>query len=357
MPLLSLPQRFEAFKQAKLAVVVDEGLSPVRAMIFAAAKGLDPAVLNRMLAISGSQIYVTLSRARADAFELMTMAERIPARIQLSALPMLQSVEAREGIHTGISVADRLTTISVLAEEQIDPRKLVKPGHVFPVQVNEGGVLVKAELFEAVADVIKLAAAGEVGVVSDLINEQGSYYTLAEIENLSLPVFTLRDLVVYRLGSERLVEQVSEAEIILKAGSKFRFQAYRSMLDGCEHLALSLGNLSGSEPVLTRVHRENLLDDLFSQGPQSNASLFKAISAIESRGRGLLIYLRTPTQSEQNKRSQKRSNSVFREYGVGAQIIKACNVQSIEILSNSKTAPEGLEDFGISIAGLRSLES
>lgn len=349
-------------RQRGLGIVIDDSATPVKSILFAPGREISTELLNELLSISASQVLVTINEQRRRAFELGPM-QRVSGHkeeVRLG-LPLCESVEAREGIHTGISVFDRAVSIKILAAEESNPKRIVKPGHIFPIEVVEGGVLVKPAVFEAAADITNLLYGYEVSAVVDLLGKSGEYMEVQAVrdlaEKLKLPLFSLSSIVVYRLRTEHLIEKVAEANLPVLSGRNFQVSSYRSKINGIEHVALSLGGNFDAGPVLTRVHRERLLSDIFEplNGDQASA-LGKSMSAIEKEGRGLIVYLRSSQQSFiTNSTAPLGRDALFREYGVGAQIIKQCGVRQLELLSSSPAIPEGLENFGLEITGIRQL--
>lgn len=366
MQVAKIASALEHLKSRGYGIVFDDSGTHAKAVLFAAGRNISETCLNEMLSLSASQVYVTLRKERKEAFELAPM-QRIaadPRQVVLrQSLPLCESVEAREGIHTGISVADRTATIRILAALESNPKRIVKPGHIFPLEVVSGGVLVKATVFEATADIIDLVFGYEVAAVVDLLGKEGTYLESSQVEQLAaqndLPLFFLSSLVVYRLRTEKLIEKVAQSTIPLRSGKVFEMSAYRSKLNGVEHIALSLGQDFESGPVLTRVHREKLLVDLFNPlSGETSSMLGKSIAEIEKEGKGLIVYLRSTQQDSFLEIARPLGRDVlFREYGIGAQIIKQSGVKQLELLSTSAVIPEGLENFGLEIKGVRQLKN
>ena len=357
---MNFEDKIKKFSSENIAILNDDFAGSGRAVLFTSALGLKESGLNKMLEISGSQVYVTLEPKRVSAFELEPMLRSSLFNNQNPNLSMLQSVEAREGIHTGISISDRTKTIQILSASEPNPNMLVKPGHVFPVQISEGGVLVRAGLMEAAADITSLICDSKVSVVVDLLDSNGNYPDSESIHDLAskngLQIFSLSELIAYRLNNTPIIEKLSEADLPLGSGTIFRISAYHSKLDSVEHVALSLGAPFDASPVLVRVHKENLFADLFSQS--SGSVLRKSIEIIEKKGRGLIVYLRASQKDAfaQHKKNLQKS-TIFRDYGTGAQIIKDCGVKKLSLLVSSNIIPDGLESFGLQIEEIINVNS
>jgi 3,4-dihydroxy 2-butanone 4-phosphate synthase/GTP cyclohydrolase II len=345
----------DSFRTSFISVLVDDHVMPHKTSLVAPAQLLDQVILNRLLLLSASQVYVTLTSEKVRQFDLQPMLRNPLSQDATASTRMLSSVEAREGIHTGISIADRFRTIQVLAESQASSRNLVKPGHVFPVEVSDGGVLFRAERMEAAADLCDLVFKSKVAVVVDLLNANGDYFCTEELEDFSsinhLAVFKLSEIIMERLQQTPLIERVSEANIPLNSGTIFKMIAYKSKLDSAEHVALTLGEPFDDQVTLTRVQKENLFEDLFnSHFSEKKSSLKKSIDLIEENKSGLLVYLRASQKNAFNSLCQQSDrSSMFRDYGIGAQIVKDCGASQLSLLSSSQVIPEGLEGFGLKI--------
>lgn len=357
------PEFLGAFKQSKLGILVDD-LSSSRAALLAPAEEISAHDINRILTISGGLTFVALSPERAAAFLLSTMAR--PSTVGSSALPMSQtsqyvSVEAREGITTGISAADRAKTLQILGARVAQPRALVKPGHIFPVETREGGVLVKTAIPEGALDIITMSGFTDAALFVDLLdtkgelmNEQGAQ-ECAQREGI--PLITLSELIQHRLRQESLVVRVAEAMLPTSLAGEVRAIVYRSNISDVEHVALVKGDVSGDTPVLVRVQAEHTVPDVFGgDSPASRSHLQNSLKEVGARGRGILLYLRRPFMDSKGTSVQhlkdappSLSATRMREYGVGAQILRDLGVTQVELLTSSKRSLEGLPSFGITV--------
>jgi 3,4-dihydroxy 2-butanone 4-phosphate synthase / GTP cyclohydrolase II len=282
------------------------------------------------------------------------------------------SIEAREGVTTGISVQDRARTIQVAIDPAARPRDLVQPGHVFPLRARAGGVLRRAGHTEAAVDLARLAGLDPSGVICEILNEDG---TMARVRDLApycarhgLKMVTVADLIAYRRRTERLVQRVVTARLPTSFGP-WRAIGYRSLLDGGEHVALVRGDIEGGDDVLVRVHSECLTGDVFgSLRCDCGDQLDRALRAIDADRRGVLVYLsqegrgigllnklRAYALQEQGRDTVEANLDLglpadLREYGVGAHILADLGLRSARILTNNPSKIAGLEGYGLSVS-------
>lgn len=357
------------FTEARICLLVDDIGTPPRAAWVGPASRVDASWVNRLLKLSGGHLHVTLLPERVSNFMLapMASARRGQAANLAQTFSLLESVEARHGVTTGISAADRAQTIRTLADPQPHPRIIIRPGHIFPVAVREGGVLVKSTLPEGASDITSLAGYGPVAVLSEALSADGSYLEESEYHRLctheAIPLIRLSDVITHRLRNERLVERLASASLPTRTGGLLTTHLYRSTIHGGEHMALVKGEISGDIPVLTRVQTEFTFSDVFGgNNPPSRARLHQALHIIEQEGKGVVIYLRRSepgTLSEQvrswSKEFRQKGAYTMREYGLGAQILRDLGVRKVELLTDSQKQIPGLGTFGLEISGYRSL--
>ena len=268
------------------------------------------------------------------------------------------SVDAAEGISTGISASDRTRTIRLLADPNSTADQLVQPGHVFPLRSRPGGVLERAGHTEAAVDLAVLAGLHPSGVLCELVNDDGTVQRLPQLtefkRKFGLRMVSIKQLIEYRAQREQLIEPVCAQPFPSEFG-EFTAQVFRSRLDGRHHLALVMGNLT-SEPTLVRVHSENLLSDVFqAKGMRSHAALMASMRAIAQAGRGVVVYMEPANMGEimvqrlQAKAGAQPSAMGLRDYGTGAQILRALGVSKIRLLSSSQRKVVGLDGYGLEI--------
>ena len=365
----------ESFRHQRLSVICDDNTESFRAVLVAPAQDLSKDMVNRILHLTGGIVFTAISPTRAQAF-LLDPASR--PRMNPSAhseertggtppalLDMCESVEAREGVTTGISAADRSLTISILGEPTPVPRKLVKPGHVFPVLAKEGGVLVKNALPEGALDLARLAGFTDAAVFIDLLDSDGAMMNRAAVEELAkregLSAVTLAELVRHRLTTERLVYRYAEARLPTHQAGELRSVIYKSTIHEGEHIALVKGDLTGTDPVLTRVQAEFTFGDVFGgNNPPTRSQIQRSLKAIGDQGRGILLYLRRPAAGQLRRQVgswesefRDRAISNIREYGLGAQILRDLGVHRVDLLTGSPVDTAGLAAFGIEIVSQR----
>lgn len=390
--MTSSPSHFELFRSAfrarSLAVLTDDALAMskdssgtsaparTRSAFVAPAQQLSSAIVNEVLSLSGGLTFVALSQDRARTLLLEPMGKsRLAMRASESArssdqpAAMCVSVEAREGVTTGISAADRALTISLLGEAQPSPRKLVRPGHVFPVETKPGGVLVKNALFEGAVDLAVASGFTDAALVVDVLDGQGELASLEAVRALcatrDIPHLHLSELTRTRLENEHLVVRVAEARLPTHSAGDMRAIVFRSTLDGQEHVALVKGDLSSVDPVLVRVQPELTFSDVFDRAKSSShRQIERALAAIGARGTGVLVYLRRPFEVQLGNQAthspidpRLRPVWMMREYGLGAQILRNLGIRRAEVLTSTQRNLVGLTSFGIEIVGQRPVPS
>lgn len=343
------------FRTTPLALLVDEGETP-RAALIAPAEGIAVETVNRILSLTGGHIFVALSPERAQSFFLDPMPSGgITPNLNL---PLYTSVEAREGVTTGISASDRAKTIRILGEREPRAQSLVRPGHIFPIATKEGGVLVRPTLFEAGLDLVTLAGFSDAAVVVDLLNSKSEFPAIEEIHDFAkkekISIGSLADLVRYRLVTEPLIEKIAEAKLPTKEAGELKAIVFKSKLHIQEHVALVKGTITQVDSVLTRVQSEFTFADIMDSPEIPTRSLLsKSLTKIGEHGSGVLVYLRRGDLAQQiegwSEEYNRRPASKMREYGVGVQILKNLGVKRIKLLSNAPTLPSGLEKFGLEV--------
>lgn len=356
-----ITDRLANFALSKCAVLIDD-VGSDRAVLIAPTDEISETLVNEIITLSGGLTFVALSQERASAFLIAPMA-RGPGNGTgggHQSLPLYTSVEARAGVTTGISAADRATTLRILGEKVPQPRSLVRPGHIFPIETKTGGVLVRAAIPEASLDIIKMAGFTDAALFMDLLDRDGellgSEGAKALADTRGLPLFSISELIQYRLSREPLISRVAEAIVPTKQAGDLRAVVYRSALHEVEHIAYIKGEISSGRPALVRVQSENTLADVFGgEHPASRKSLHNSLRAIGERGSGIVLYLRKPLIIEAEGSTNDHAvtpppTDQMREYGIGAQILRDLGAGQIELLSSTSRALIGLSNFGISVA-------
>ena len=273
------------------------------------------------------------------------------------------SIEAREGVTTGISAADRARTVAVAIDPAATPRDVVTPGHVFPLVAQEGGVLVRTGHTEAGVDIARLAGLNPSAVICEIMNDDGTMARMPDLVSFAqthnIKIGTIADLIAYRRRTEKLVEAVTDTEIDSRHGGRFRLRVYRTRIGQVEHIALIKGDITGDEPVLVRMHQYNVLSDLLGDRTDRKAGLLdEAMRVIGARGRGVLVALREPTPNMLSEAIRERDGETptgwtgsLRHYGIGAQILQDLGIRDMILLSNSTRPIVGLDGYGLTVVG------
>lgn len=365
--MTSFEKRKTRFEECQLAFLVDDESDRHHGVLVAPAASMTAERVNRILHLAKGNLQVALSPERAHGFSLESMNHSSPFQndADLRQPRECVSVEAREGISTGISAADRAATIRILGEKDPNPRKLVKPGHIFPVRTRQGGVLVRSSLPEGALDLVRMSGFSEAAAFADVLHAKGSLASLSDLQQLSqqeeIPLFRIAEIVGERLRHEKLVYRVAEAKLPTQVAGEMISIAYRSDVYKGEHIALTLGDLASDEPVLVRVQPESTYTDLFGSLQSTTAGVLSgALQEIGKARRGVLIYLRSVDSgllSKQLTGGNRQRSAVMKEYGVGAQILRDLGVSRITLLSNTKKPIAGLESFGLEIVGYHPLPS
>jgi 3,4-dihydroxy 2-butanone 4-phosphate synthase/GTP cyclohydrolase II len=273
------------------------------------------------------------------------------------------SIEARQGVTTGISAADRSHTIRVAANPAAKPDDLVTPGHVFPLRARKGGVLVRTGQTEGSVDLARLAGLTPAGVICEIMNEDGSMARMPDLEIFSrkhgLRILTVADLIQYRLQTERLVKRASEHTIRLDAtGTEWRAVVYEVLVDGRQFLALVKGELTGDLPTLCRVHAGSTIGDTFaSTKVDGGRHLREALLRIESEGRGALVYLPSrgnvlrelESYASMEGPANDAPDQPLREFGLGAQVLADLGLHKIRLLTNNPRKIAGIHGYGLDV--------
>jgi len=352
-----------------VVVVDDEDRENEGDIIFAASKAT-PELMAFTIRHSSGVICVPMPAAMLDRLEIPLMTPHNKDKLRTA---YTISVDARDGVTTGISAADRAHTARVLADSATEPWEVTRPGHVFPLRYREGGVLVRRGHTEAAVDLATLAGLTPAGVLVEVVNDDGTMKRAPELRAFAdehgLAMISIEDLVRYRRRHETLVERVAETRLPTRHGD-FTAYGYRITVDDSEHIALVYGDVSGPEPVLTRVHSECLTGDVFGShrcdcGPQ----LDEALERIVEEGRGVVVYLRghegrgiglvaklQAYQLQDGGRDTVDANldlglpADARHYGTATQVLRDLGITTVRLLTNNPDKVSNLEDFGVAVA-------
>jgi 3,4-dihydroxy 2-butanone 4-phosphate synthase/GTP cyclohydrolase II len=354
----------EDARQGRMFVLVDDEDRENEGDLVIPAQMADKAAVNFMAKHGRGLICLALTRQRVEALKLPLMPQHNASRLQTA---FTVSIEAKEGVTTGISAADRARTIAVAIDPESGPVDLVTPGHIFPLMARDGGVLVRTGHTEAAVDIARLAGLNPSGVICEIMNDDGSMARrddlVAFAQTHGLKIGTIADLIAYRRRHERIVERRLTSEIDSRFGGEFKIMVYVNTLNYAEHLALVKGDVGNGEPVLARMHALNLLDDVLGCGLSGRGGeLQAAMEMIGREGRGVIVLIREPSPTGLSDRIRHRlgepvEGGALRDYGVGAQILVDLGVRDMILLSNTKKTIVGLEGYGLTVVGQRAISA
>jgi 3,4-dihydroxy 2-butanone 4-phosphate synthase/GTP cyclohydrolase II len=369
MPFTRIEQAIAAIARGELVVVVDDADRENEGDLIMAAEKCTPEAMGFMIRHTSGVICMPVEGTRLDELHLPLM---VADNTESQRTAFTISVDARNGTTTGISAADRATTVAAILDPSTTPDDLARPGHIFPLRYREGGVLKRAGHTEAAVDLARLAGLSPAGVLAEVVNEDGSMARGPQLVQFAqehgLLVISIAHLIRYRRHREKLVRRVSEARIPTRHGD-FTAYVFESLLDGEEHLALVRGDVAGKEDVLVRVHSECLTGDVFSSmrcdcGLQLDAAMEK----IAAEGAGVIVYLRghegrgiglghkirAYTLQDQGRDTVEANVELgfppdSREYGIGSQMLVDLGVSTMRIMTNNPAKYGGLEGYGLEI--------
>ena len=358
MKLDTTDEAIRAIANGEMIIVVDDDDRENEGDLIMAASKATPAQVAFMIRHTSGILCapVTAERARTLQLQPMVQDNNAPLRTAFTV-----SVDYREGLTTGISADERTATVRALANGNVIANDFVRPGHVFPLIAQEGGVLMRSGHTEAATDLATLAGLPAVGLLGELVNDDGSVKRLPELiafaQEHKLKIVSIADLIAHRRTRERLVERVEEFEIDTEIGPA-RAIAYKTPFDNVQHLALVFGEIARAKAPPVRIHRQQVINDVFARRKEGEANLISlALDQIKAKGVGVMVYLRegaTGVQSaaprEAPTGSEKKREQHWREVGIGAQILKDLGLQSITLLTPQKFDFVGLGGFDIRIA-------
>jgi len=354
----------EEARNGRMFILVDDESRENEGDLIIPAQMATPDAINFMARYGRGLICLAMMRERIEELGLPLMASKNESRHQTA---FTVSIEAREGITTGISAPDRARTVATAIDPSKGAGDITTPGHIFPLLARDGGVLVRTGHTEAAVDLARLAGLNPSGVICEIMNDDG---TMARRDDLiafaqrhGLKVATIADLISYRRRNDHFVERRLESRFTSRYGGEFNMAIFVNSLNYAEHVALWKGDISGDEPVLVRMHAINVLDDILGDSSSGKAGdLQQAMRMIGEAGRGVVVLIREPSADALSASLTSRLGGQpkageLRDYGVGAQILLDLGVRDMILLSNTKRTIVGLEGYGLRVVGQRAIEA
>jgi 3,4-dihydroxy 2-butanone 4-phosphate synthase/GTP cyclohydrolase II len=359
--LSSVDEIIEDVQKGKMIILIDEEDRENEGDLIIPAEKATPEAVNFMAKHGRGLICLALTESRCDELGLELMTRKNQSRHETA---FTVSIEAREGVTTGISAADRAQTIRVA----IDPTKgradIGSPGHVFPLMAREGGVLVRTGHTEAAVDIARLAGMNPSGVICEIMNDDGTMARLPDLVKFAqlhgLKLARISDLIAHRRHNEQMVQCAVTRPFKSVHGGDWNVSVYTNSVDGAEHISLVKGDIKGTDPVLVRVHPLNIVNDLLGEVSARGGMLYAAMRQIGEAGRGVVVIIREAQATSMVDRIRfelgEDAPGPLRDYGVGAQILRDIGVCNMILLTNKPRPVVGLEGYGLSIVERRSID-
>jgi 3,4-dihydroxy 2-butanone 4-phosphate synthase/GTP cyclohydrolase II len=359
--LSSVDEIIEDVQKGKMIILIDEEDRENEGDLIIPAEKATPEAVNFMAKHGRGLICLALTESRCDELGLELMTRKNQSRHETA---FTVSIEAREGVTTGISAADRAQTIRVA----IDPTKgradIGSPGHVFPLMAREGGVLVRTGHTEAAVDIARLAGMNPSGVICEIMNDDGTMARLPDLVKFAqlhgLKLARISDLIAHRRHNEQMVHCAVTRPLKSVHGGDWNVSVYTNSVDGAEHISLVKGDIRGTNPVLVRVHPLNIVNDLLGEVSARGGVLYAAMRQIGEAGRGVVVIIREAQATSMVDRIRfelgEDAPGPLRDYGVGAQILRDIGVSNMILLTNKPRPVVGLEGYGLSIVERRSID-
>ena len=364
MSLSSIEEVIEDASNGKIFILVDDEDRENEGDLCVLGEFASPEAINFMAKYGRGLICLSLPRSQSEKLGLSLMERRNEGRFETA---FTVSIEARQGVTTGISAADRALTIKTAINPNTSNNEITTPGHVFPLIAKDGGTLIRSGHTEAVIDIAKLAKSNLSGVICEIMKDNGEMARLPDLIKFSkkhnIKIASISDLISYRRKNEVFVKRVSESILDSKFGGVWRIIIFKNIIDDSEHMALVKGVIDSNKSVLVRVHALDLLSDVLGDqsSNRSGSELSIAMETIASNKNGVIILIRDTSPESLSKKiaksinKSKIDNDHLRDYGVGAQILTDLGVKDMTILSNSKKTAIGLDGFGLTIKNWKKL--
>ena len=359
--LATIEEIIDEARNGRMFVLVDDEDRENEGDLVIPAQMATPQAINFMASHGRGLICLTMTKQRCDQLGLELMSQNNRTRHETA---FTTSIEALEGVTTGISAGDRARTVSVAIDASKTKDDIVTPGHVFPLVARDGGVLVRAGHTEAAVDISRLAGLNPSGVICEIMNDDG---TMARMDDLidfarkhDLKIGTIRDLIAYRRKHDHMVEKRAESRFVSRFGGTWNAISFHNKATGDDTLALTLGNVDPAKPTLVRMHLLNLFNDIFAEESPRTGQLQKSMEIIAQEGAGVIVVINKVKTGGFTIMTKAHKGDVaiadmeeLRDYGVGAQILAELGVHDMELLTNSHHSLVALEGYGLSIVGER----
>lgn len=354
MTLASIEEVIKQAREGKIFILVDDENRENEGDLVIMAEKCTAEAINFMAKEARGLVCLSLTKKRVQDLKLPLMF-----RSQNSAFdtPFTVSIEAKEGVTTGISAYDRAKTIITAIDPKCNYQDIVTPGHVFPLQAEDGGVLVRAGHTEATVDIAKLAGLNPAAVLCEIMNDDGTMSRMPQLIKFAkkhdLKIATIADLISYRYKREQLVKKVSESKIDSEFGGEFKLSVYRNEIDKIEHVAIVKGNIDSSKPILVRVHVIDFQSDVLrDKNIVDNNRIEKVMNKIADFGSGILVLINNKNLLSFSNRVIEKS---IRNYGIGAQILLNEGVKKMVLMTNSKKPVVAIEGYNLQIVGYQEI--
>jgi 3,4-dihydroxy 2-butanone 4-phosphate synthase/GTP cyclohydrolase II len=351
-------------RNGRMFILVDDDDRENEGDLVIPAQMATPDAINFMARHGRGLICLALTKDRADGLQLQPMASTNRSRNETA---FTVSIEAKDGISTGISAADRARTVAVAIDSANGPEALVSPGHVFPLVARPGGVLVRAGHTEAAVDVARLAGLNSSAVICEVMRDDGTMARLDDLMDFArthgLKIGTIRDLIAYRLKKDHMVERVATSPFTAESGARWQAQVFRDKANGEEQLALVHGTVEPDAPVLVRMHSLDLFADVIGEAGSRSGLLHRAMRMIEEEGAGVLVALHAAAPGSLSRSLDLRAGKpveagdAVRGYGTGAQILAALGIHDMILLTNTHHSPIALSGYGLAIVEERAIRA